>query len=107
MEERSRQPGCGYAMCSDQRTNFFWGHSTGRPKYELATVEQWTPNLKGRGIKRQGRKLQKNLFGREVYDGVASHQPQNCAVRDDDTLGIAGRARGVHNVCRISRLSLH
>ena len=85
----------------NNRADVFRCHPSGRSKNQAAAVQQRAPNLEGGSVEREWSELQEHLVGREAGEGVVLDQPRDGPMRHQHTLGIAGRAGGVHHVGQV------
>src|ERR1700752_708482 len=90
VEQARRQPECGDAITPQSRSQLLQRGSTARHQRQARAVEQATPNLKGRGVERDGRKLQEGVAIIQVSVVGLLHQPHYRAMIDAHTFGYAG-----------------
>ena len=72
-----------------------------RNAYQLPAMQQRAPNLKRSRVKRGIGNVRQAIVGTKLNIVGMENQPVNGLLRDDDTLGLPGRAGGVHHVSDI------
>src|ERR671939_2204769 len=101
MKERCGQPEGRNFVSPDQISKLFRRpHLYGRHD-ETCAVQEAPPNLKGRGIKRDGSKLQEDILWIKTHVVRLSHEADHALVCDADALRTARRAGGVHHIAQV------
>jgi hypothetical protein len=103
IEKPCRQPEAVDAFLSDHLPKSVEIGVPVRKHAARAAVEQGSPELEGRGVKRGRRQEQRADLGTEGHIGLACHEADHGAVRHHDTLGAAGRTGRIHHVGRALR----
>ena len=102
MEQAGRQPQCSDPMLANGLPDFSERWLAGRQQDDAPAVEQRAPQFKRGRIKRERRDVQQRLvlIQRNVIGPF--DQPCHASVRHQDALGLARRAGGVVQVCRVN-----
>src|SRR5689334_14643975 len=81
------------------------GRRVGRKDYETGTVDQTAPDLECGRVKRDGSKLKEDFFLIQSCIVALLHQAYYAPMSNACTLRSPGRARGIHHIGKVLRMS--
>ena len=99
VEQRGGEEHCGDAAVAQEAYEVLRAErDVARDTDDAPAVEQWCPDLEGRGVERHHRHLGDAIVGADLQVVGAAHQSHDRTVLHLHALGRAGRARGIDDV---------
>src|SRR5436309_13498640 len=98
MEEPGGEPERGDAVSLEVGPELRQVDRSRRIEDEPCTVQQRAPDLEGRGVEGERRHMEEDLIPPELRVRLSGDEADDVAMRDDDALWLARRARRVHHV---------